>query len=571
MNKKNWGCKLFLGFFGVLLAITVLILPQTRIGAHKINLLMGPKSLRLWSIKKLKYEQYQSLRVDALCVGLGDPEKDIRKLALEALKSQTHELYLTTVSPYVLPLINDPDPEIRSLATALLSEISRCDSLSIPALKQLIQHKNPQVRFHTLRCLEKISPGEELALPIVKQAFSDKKSTIRIQALECYASLAQEFPDKWDPVSNALKTRKNVEFKLTAIMLLDSYKMSSPKAIVSLKKALKDPRLSIRAFAARALISLGHRDARHYQVIKEAISQPGFYKSKHFAMFFKNLDSDSVKKFAPELIALANKEGLTNVDGLLAILPKLGPRAAPLLANITKQFKNSKEDISLNLIRTAAAIGPRAAPLVPKLRALMGPGKNRYHKEYLCAAAILKISKDDPQARSYFLNNQLAKELPTAKEALLFLQADGAFLLPALIEIIKADGLYKADAVELLGAMGPSASSAVPTLLELCKQEENSLFHFMAGQTETLMKSLGQIGPEANPCAPYLIAKLNSPYESWTIKLAAAKSLGTIKYASSDAIKALKYTGKHHSHRAVRVAAKRALAKLQSKNPTTDQ
>jgi HEAT repeat protein len=86
-------------------------------------------------------------------------------------------------------------------------------------------------------------------------------------------------------------------------------------------------------------------------------------------------------------------------------------------------------------------------------------------------------------------------------------------MIPVLCDMVKAEkGTAGAQALTVLGAMGPAAKSAVPVLLGLLKTPSLPLVGNAWGPASraAIFQTLGQIGPDAGAAVPVLLAWLNN-------------------------------------------------------------
>jgi HEAT repeat protein len=257
------------------------------------------------------------------------------------------------------------------------------------------------------------------------------------------------------------------------------------------------PKLSARAADALQLLNRGpHMEAERAQLIKELADKDGFTRWNaarklhvHFrgglaapavpaltkllkdpdiairrkAALALGVTGARAKLAAPILIEiLKDKESLLDHPAAALALGYLGPGGAIAVPVLVETLKAESD-----LVRGAAAlalgrIGPRARPAQPALRRAL-----RDTEQEVRTRAALAL---------WLTGSQSRETIPVLVAALRFKD---------IKDVSEIDGRLMRLVIRTLGAMGPFAKDAVPTLLRLLKYEKHGL-RWWAGQA--LMK-----------------------------------------------------------------------------------
>ena len=216
---------------------------------------------------------------EALCAALNDPDGNIRDLVLSylsslALNPDTHEL------PLVLPLLEDPDQNVRMRAASLLEEV-RDPQLVEPLLARLVQpdyspyiitalgtQRDPRTVPALIALLPAIDPSyqEDTHGAMREGEFGDDElfyygyhSTPASLASEALIAIGTPAVDALLAAMQSENQRLRVRTTLTLGEIAD------PRTLHALLQALKDGDIKVRRAVVMALGRLG--DARGYEAL----------------------------------------------------------------------------------------------------------------------------------------------------------------------------------------------------------------------------------------------------------------------------------------------------------------
>jgi HEAT repeat protein len=155
------------------------------------------------------------------------------------------------------------------------------------------------------------------------------------------------------------------------------------------------------------------------------------------------------KSAVPDLVAaMASAEGEFRQQ-MQTVLGQIGPDAAPASGELIRSLSDDSDGVRISALLAIGRIGPEAGSVASKVEAFMVKTDDPFEK-LLSAWAIAKISaKDDPM---------VAKIVPVLIEGLSF-----------------PDARVQAEAVSMLGSLGPAADKALDDLNALSNNESASI------------------------------------------------------------------------------------------------
>jgi HEAT repeat protein len=177
--------------------------------------------------------------------------------------------------------------------------------------------------------------------------------------------------------------------------------------------------------------------------------------------------------------------------------------------SLAKQLKDKDSDVRRAAAKSLAEMGAAAKPAVPELTAAVKDDKDLFVRRF-AAQALGEIGPDAKDAVPALGKAAREEKKELVEAAVTALGKIGPDAVPALIDALKGkapdpakgkdkkkvmpaasegdDTLRRRKAAEALGAIGPPAKAAVPTLIDALKDT--------AVRTEAA-RALGNIGPDA--------------------------------------------------------------------------
>jgi HEAT repeat protein len=425
-----------------------------------------------------------------------DPPNDETKAIAHAIV----RLGTKSISP-LRQALRDDDPAKRALATAIISEYGPDAREAVPDLMNVLRDDVPRVRAAAALTLSRIGANARDAVPALVALFDDPDPTVRHRAAFAIGELGtdDEAPIRgllsllrdsneevrrvaaWslsqihrhrDIVESEVMERVDAairngaeDFDVGTLVALRGRWASVPNAVPTLIELLKlrSPKFEV----ADALIEIvpDARDA--IPVIIEYLSDDanlaaGYYEYAAHAL--RHLDPDAARDFVPELVDRLGAPERFRYERLRIVrtLSRLGPladSAVPILIMLLRSEENGE------VARTLGEIGPAASSAVPELLGRLKAGQTQFGSAYLEA-----IGKIGPAASAavpalvHWLNNP--DSLTTRSSS------PSAFVSEAATQrMLDSWSKYLAQA---LGRIGPEARDAIPKLVELAQDAEDS-------------------------------------------------------------------------------------------------
>lgn len=150
--------------------------------------------------------------------------------------------------------LGDPDPHIRELAAAALSEFGPDAQLALPELIQACQDESLVVRRRAVRAIGFIGPvAADDALPMLLMATEDDEASVSLQALATLGDFGPAAAPAVPALVSALWTG-DVRRRAVAGVALNRV---GPAAVPSLVSSLSHPSSEVRAKVAHILGTFG--------------------------------------------------------------------------------------------------------------------------------------------------------------------------------------------------------------------------------------------------------------------------------------------------------------------------
>jgi HEAT repeat protein len=333
-----------------------------------------------------------------------------------------------------------------------------------------------------------------------------------------------------------------------------------PPAVASVVPLLQDPRAAVRKTAAEILGRIGPEAKEAVPALTRALTDTDRGVRLQATTALGQIDPGNAAVRAAELIAaLKDKDPEVRgtaaeslgqlspapagvVDALTAALRddsfqvrlaavyalgKLGPAGVPALQGAVQHTDTHIRTTALSRLGDLGDLGDAARPALPTLREALRDADLEVR-----VAAGEALTKLDPTTPLDDLVAELTKALggadesqrKQAAEALGRLGPAAKSAVPLLVKLLKSGSPEQRDqAVRALGGLGPAAREAVPALIEALQDRETDrqmaadrAASKLRGLTLDLGLSvraaaadaLGEIGPEAKPAVPALLATL---------------------------------------------------------------
>jgi HEAT repeat protein len=348
----------------------------------------------------------------------GSKTAALMKLALSHAEPNTRLYGLNTVlrmeeagfelSPLVVPLLDDPSPEVRRLAIAYVSKLPlERAKASLPTLaERLSRERDETVRKQIAEMLEKLgSAAAPAAAALAKAATTDEAVPVREAALAALASIG---PDGSAAIPELIRfladTKASDDLRARTVTVLAIIAPSHPEVIATVLKETEESSPSIREAAANALSRLSPPTAAILnRLASMAKSDPSFpirtaalrslAKLGTAALAIRNEIEPIVKSGSPNQILWA-KVVLARIDdnpeaaipavraGLTAknpgerqaaveALPLLGRPSAADVTAVKALCRDRSPELRRTVAQTLGELGHDAKPAVSELVQLL--------------------------------------------------------------------------------------------------------------------------------------------------------------------------------------------------------
>lgn len=496
---------------------------------------------RLSSVKYLQqYAGGIKPLVQSLVIALSDKNADVRSGAARALAEIGPSA--RNAATALIPLLNDKDESVRANAAFAIGEIGVPSDAALCGLAFLLQDAVPNVRGIAAQTLGKLGPAADAHRPALFEMLKDPNLDSAINAALTLATLGEPVPEAARLYALALtrdgsakklaenalrkiglpavaalqlvlKEEKERHVRREAISMLGKLGETARPAIPELVEALGDKEIDIQNHAAMALVDMGAAPVEASAAMIRMMMEWSEFRPKALDAFEKLNDHATELPLA----ILGGKDDVHLQREAARVLSRLAPRfkehPEPLLALLSHPDASVRLSILEALSTSGADVRKLATPLAQLIN-------DQTHSVALLAVKILGAMRAEPSAIASLAQARLCQTNATLKaelsKAVLAMGPDALPALPALREALKSDDVYTRDwAFQVLAAIGPAASEAIPDLI-VC------LIRFVPYRAEAA-RTLGKLGEKG---VDPLMALLGSTDPA--IRNSAATALGNI-------------------------------------------
>jgi HEAT repeat protein len=283
--------------------------------------------------------------------------------------------------------------------------------------------------------------------------------------------------------------------------------------------------LPLRMRAAEQLATLALDDSRTIAVLADALDEEDGPLVEEAQRSLRRIGPATV---VPQLITVLREGNLNARRHAAEVLRDFGPAAASATPALLHLLKDRNVSARVEAARAVARVGGVAAR-----RGLTVAIDDRSAAVRAAAADALGWIGDEAGPAATKVREHLADRHPRVRvcsaRALWSITRDASATVPVLSAALREPVCW--EAALALGAMGPSASNAVPALIDMLKREKVPR---PLRETPVSALALGQIGV---PSVPGLIETLTSPDPR--VRTSAALALGFVGGKALEATKGL--------------------------------
>jgi HEAT repeat protein len=265
---------------------------------------------------------------------------EVRRRTLETLlgvldRTSLRRSEAQLVRSVIAPLLEDADPEIARMTTAVIARLPKGADVIVPVLvRNLQRHRSASVRAASAVALGAIGRRADLSVAALDGALSDSDEPTRVAAAGALGRFAAD---------------------------------ASP-AVPRLVRMARDGRVRVASAAIRALgkVGLAARDAAPVLLANLDSREPGLRSASVIALGRLGGEPDEV---VPQLArALFDEDAYVRYNAARA-LTAYGPQAYPALPSLIKALSDPAESVRVCAAEALGAIGAAAMPAAEALRA----------------------------------------------------------------------------------------------------------------------------------------------------------------------------------------------------------
>lgn len=332
--------------------------------------------------------------VPALKAALADKDFAVRFAAGVGLVNVARRDDATRAAavPVLVEGVRDRTDAVRRTAASYLLQLGPVAKSAVPDLKALLSDTTQEVQLEAALALVGIDLKEgAAAVPVLTHALTTGDGP----ALRAAKALA-----KLGPVAKAAGPAlekhfgsKNLNMRIhaaEAAARVDS--ALAPKAVEVIVAILKEQKLkpaSARMYAIESLRAIGAPAKPALPLLAGMLNEKGEYPVQA-AVAMVAIDPDGAKAAFDWMRAVFAKPGHDDAYELAEMLPDLGPKAAPLVPELTKMLGEKQLYFRRAAVATLGAIGPAAKDALPDLKK-MAASDPRPDLKKLAAEAVAKI------------------------------------------------------------------------------------------------------------------------------------------------------------------------------------
>ena len=271
--------------------------------------------------------------------------------------------------------------------------------------------------------------------------------------------------------------QKEATNRVQALKALGNIQPSSEKIVNSVIKAAEDKDTSVRIAAITALGEVGTENKKIWPTLEKALSDPEF----------------EVRRSAVEVLGLCGSDiSDSSLDALISRLKdthrSVREAAAEALAEWTgddaispleKALKDDDMRFRREVIYTLGLIGEPAEDALPEIHANMSNPLPSIRR--VATVAAVNISPDNKDLKSALLKQLKDKNLlvrVVTVESLRKSEWKSEDVITEYLAILKntdEDDILREAILQNLKLIGPDAKAAIPTLIEVTKEEDSDI------------------------------------------------------------------------------------------------
>jgi HEAT repeat protein len=448
-------------------------------------------------------------------------------------------------------LLDDPDPQVAASAVQAVWEFTNDAKRVTPAISRLLQEEDNVRRFMALNTLRQMGPAALPCLPALLHGPTTDTAVV--------GDIVRNIgPEALPHLLDACTGNRNAQTRLKAVAGLGH---AGPDALPQLMRLMSDANVNIRNMAVRSVGFIGPKASEALPtLVKFARDEdPGFRSAALGSIGRLGVEAklavpillESLKDknntvrhsavSALAMVPLDAKTALPALDAAIKATPeaffrlpavqlrlRLDPDAAPLIPVIADLLNDATSQ--QQIIGTLGQMGPTVRSALPALMEFAQNGKAAAYSQLQLITAMGQIDPEGKTIAPALIKLVRDRDRQVRMAALVALGRTGqeCDVTPVLAELRSNDVVSRQQLHSALRRLGPKATGATPTLLELVRAPDSP---DRLEAAETLCK----VAPEQIEVGKRIL--LDALGEGKTAKLEVARGLLSVEGTNARALK----------------------------------
>jgi HEAT repeat protein len=458
-------------------------------------------------------------------------------------------------------LLGDDDVTVRVAAAGAIAQVApQLAGKTIPVLVAVMRDEKLLAKAGQFHAAVIFRPVPGAAAEALIPLFDSEKEQTRYWAINTLAALPVQAQ-----LEAALKDGKTARTRQAAAITLGSRRSDAAPSAPALKAALGDREFVVRFAAAQALVQVGLRGGESAAAVPVLIEGLKHDDEKVRSEASQTLVSvgEPAKAAIPDLKRLlGDKKPAVALEAALALVEIVPADAADAVPVLTRGL-GAADSEAIRAARALTKLGPVAKSAIPEL--IKKFDAKNVHLRLAAAEAAARIDPAQADKATEILvallkdkKHKSSMVRTYATQSLLRIGSGAKAAVPTLLELLKDDGPFHGEIALAAIAIDPeSGKPALAWVREVLSQDTSN------EDTYDLIESFALLGPKAKAFVPELIAMLGSK-TPFTQKNAiiALREMGP---EAKDALPALKELAAKEQRQNIRRLAGEAVKAIEGK------
>ena len=423
-----------------------------------------PYLIEALEIKKINHQ------IEKILVEIGNNSVTDLILALQHRNPLVRRRAARTLSkiglnaqPTLIQLLVHEDSAVQCHAIWALGKLKRKSRNVILALIKSLRDKNENVRSASALVLARLGSGQ--CVPDLVEKLNDEDNRVRSNSAYALGCIGNKSADAIFPLLKLLNDKEPI-VRLSASQALEKIGIYAMPILI---KELQNEDLMISGMTASILLRIGSSEAISAvsQMLPNLIlmlKMPGIRPSLE-----KVIDRLG-EEVVPHLIVLLKDSNAEVRLSVTKIIGQMGSKAQEGIPALIDCFQDQKWEVRIQAEEALGRMGEDAVPAL--IQELESPDQD---VRILATKSLGRIGKDAYDAISLLIEGLQDSSSGVRWQSSLALRKIGENAVPALIQELQNPNLEVChSAARILGQIGSDAEIAVPILIQLVQNEDES-------------------------------------------------------------------------------------------------